>query len=107
VTTAANPAPPLRVPVSDPWLSDLYAIQNTIQYRSTGYPANNDADMDPREAWNLAQGAGVTVGVVDAGVDMAHPDFAGQFATTADVSANGICALGSDVGFGPATRGFA
>jgi hypothetical protein len=66
VSAASNPPPPpFRVPVSDPWLKDLYAIQNTGQHLSTGYPAKNDADMDLREAWNLAQGAGVTVAVVD------------------------------------------
>jgi subtilisin family serine protease len=91
VSAASNPPPPpFRVPVSDPWLKDLYAIQNTGQHLSTGYPAKNGADMDLREAWNLAQGAGVTVAVVDTGVVMTHPDFAGQLATTADIPANGV-----------------
>ena len=35
-------------------------------------------------AWTVATGSGVTIGVVDTGVDIGHPDLAGKIAATAD-----------------------
>jgi len=35
-------------------------------------------------AWSAARGGGVTIGVVDTGVDVSHPDLAGKIAATAD-----------------------
>src|SRR4051794_11124607 len=37
-----------------------------------------DADVDAPEAWLRSQGAGVTVAVVDSGIDASHPDLDGQ-----------------------------
>jgi subtilisin family serine protease len=36
------------------------------------------------EAWTRSTGGGVTIGIVDTGVDMGHPDLAGKILTTAD-----------------------
>ena len=35
-------------------------------------------------AWSAARGAGVTIGVVDTGVDLSHPDLAGKISASAD-----------------------
>jgi subtilisin family serine protease len=40
----------------------------------------NDADIDVLEAWDRSFGAGVTVAVVDTGINAAHTDLAGQLA---------------------------
>src|SRR4051812_9711139 len=41
------------------------------------------------QAWTLSKGAGVTVGVVDTGAELDHPDLAGQFAVDPGESGNG------------------
>jgi thermitase len=40
-----------------------------------------DADIDALQAWTVSQGAGITVGVVDTGVQSAHPDLTGRLVT--------------------------
>jgi subtilisin family serine protease len=42
-----------------------------------------DADIDAPEAWDLETGSNVTVGVIDAGIDYAHPDLTNTVSTTA------------------------
>jgi subtilisin family serine protease len=79
-------------------------------------PAGARAGGDPRqpEQWNLAQigaaeawatstGAGVTIGVVDSGIDAGHPDLAGKIAAQADC-VDGPCREGgAPDGFGHGT----
>jgi subtilisin family serine protease len=42
-----------------------------------------------RDAWQVTRGAGVTIAVIDSGVDAAHPDLTGAVVGGADVSGRG------------------
>lgn len=66
-----------RFASADPLQPLLWGLENTGQpvWGETGTP---DADIDAPAAWAAARGAGVTVAVVDSGVDLGHPDLAGR-----------------------------
>jgi thermitase len=64
---------PMHALADDPLFGLQWALANTGQLG--GVP---DADMDVPDAWPASRGAGVTVAVVDTGVDPAQPDLAGQ-----------------------------
>jgi thermitase len=61
----------------DPYLLDQWGLHNTGQ--TVDAPGTADADIDAPEAWAITRGAGATVAVVDAGIEVTHPDLAGQF----------------------------
>ncbi|HEV2758989.1 MAG TPA: S8 family serine peptidase, partial [Acidimicrobiales bacterium] len=42
------------------------------------------SQIDAPQAWARSTGSGITIGIVDTGVDVAHPDLAGKVAATAD-----------------------
>jgi subtilisin family serine protease len=52
----------------------------------------NDADIDLIPAWDLETGdAGVTIAILDTGVDLAHPDLSSKiFVNPGEVAANGL-----------------
>lgn len=59
---------PARVP-NDPLYADQWHHDNTGQGGRTG-----NVDINTPIAWDIATGAGITVGVLDSGVQLDHPD---------------------------------
>ena len=78
---------------ADDLFVSLWGLENTGQYGGTP-----DADIDAPDAWAFTKGAGVSVGVVDSGVLLTHPDLVpagnpGEQGTTsggADKRTNGV-----------------
>ena len=99
----AEPNMPRSI-AAEPLGSLLWALDNTGQsvWWQRGMP---DADIDAPEAWSLGRGAGVTVGVVDTGIDASHPDLAARVvpgwdfvegdATPQDLSGHGTHVAGT------------
>jgi serine protease len=77
---------------SDPHLARQWALDNTgARAQAAGVPGVVDADMDVPAAWSVARGDDVVVAVIDTGVDLTHPDLAGQLWTNDDeICDNGI-----------------
>jgi subtilisin family serine protease len=76
VATSASAAPP-----NDPYFGLQWGIQQ----------------MNADEAWTTSTGAGQVIGVVDAGVDLGHPDLSGKLlagATFTGCANNGPCGNG-------------
>jgi subtilisin family serine protease len=61
------------------------------------------------QAWSRTTGAGITIGIVDTGVDLAHPDLAGKIAATANCVLHPCVAGGAqdDHGHGTIVSGIA
>ena len=71
---------------NDPSFDQLWGINNTGQ--TGGTP---DADIDGLEAYDIASGEGVVVGVIDTGVDYTHPDLVNNMWTNpGETPDNGI-----------------
>lgn len=54
---------------SDPFYNDQWGLENTGQYKGT-----SGIDIKSNEAHSISSGFGITVAVVDCGVDYSHPD---------------------------------
>jgi thermitase len=87
---------------NDPRFHDLYGLHNTGQGGGVA-----DADIDAPEGWKAAglgswpASGGVRIGVIDTGIDQAHPDLSGKTVACArfeDVLVLGQCADGFDHG---------
>ncbi len=71
---------------NDPSFPLLWGMHNTGQ--SGGLP---DADIDAPEAWGIQTGAHGVIGVIDTGVDRAHPDLASNmWRNPGETAGNGI-----------------
>lgn len=95
------PVVPAADPAAEPYLGSYqWALDNDGSSCAGETPCRAGVDIDAVEAWPLATGAGVTVAVLDDGVDLANPELAGQAwvnpgetgvdATGADKASNGI-----------------
>lgn len=69
----AEPNYVVRAESNDQYFADLWGLENL-----GGSGGLLDADIDAPEAWAVASGADVLVGVVDTGVALGHPDLAGM-----------------------------
>src|SRR4051812_9523017 len=71
----------VRVSTNDSYWYQLWNLSNGL----------SGADIDASDAWTLSQGAGVTVGVVDTGVNFSQEDLAGRLTGNAqDTPGNGV-----------------
>lgn len=72
---------------NDPAFSDLWGLHNAGQFSGTV-----DADIDAPEAWDITTDASsVLVGVIDTGVDRAHPDLsANMWTNPLEIAGNGV-----------------
>jgi subtilisin family serine protease/uncharacterized protein YkwD len=86
----------------DPSFDSQWGLHNTGQ--TLGTP---DADIDAPEAWGLSQGeSDVIVAVIDTGVDLDHPEFAGRLTGGWDFY-NGDASPDDDNGHGTHVAGIA
>ena len=98
----AEPNRERRIATSDSLYGLLWGLENTGQFVRTagGTP---DADIDAPEAWATSRGHGVTVAVMDTGVQPDHPDlsvltgenFVDGDSTTADGHGHGTHVAGT------------
>jgi subtilisin family serine protease len=83
----AEPEIAVSPATGDPSLPSEWGLHNTGQTIFT--PGTPDADIDAPEAWAITRGAGATAAVVDTGIELTHPDLAGQFWSNAGETGGG------------------
>jgi subtilisin family serine protease len=79
----------------DPFFSDLWGLRNTGQtvvVSSTPYTGTAGSDIRALEAWDITRGSPTsTVAVIDTGIQLNHPDLAGNLWTNpGEIAGNGI-----------------
>ncbi|HJQ27148.1 MAG TPA: S8 family serine peptidase [Blastocatellia bacterium] len=82
---------PASVVPDDPRFFDQWALKN-YGYLIDGNTATPDADTHVSAAWDITKGSpNVIVAVTDTGVDITHPDLAGQIYTNPrEIPGNGV-----------------
>jgi len=82
---------PTATTVNDPDFGKLWGLDN-IGQTINGSVGVTDKDIDAPEAWDITMGSStVVVAVIDEGVDINHPDIAGNIWINSDeIAANGI-----------------
>jgi subtilisin family serine protease len=76
-------------PTDEPFYQYQWALENTGDFSFSGVDSVVDVDIDAAGAWPIDTGAGVTVAVLDDGVDFADPELAGQEWTNPGESGGG------------------
>ncbi len=79
-----------KVIPNDTYFSYQWSLNNNGSFSMS--PAKAGADLDMEEAWALQTGdTGIIVGVLDSGVKIDHPDFAGRiWKNYAEIAFNGL-----------------
>ncbi|MBT1712418.1 S8 family serine peptidase [Fulvivirgaceae bacterium PWU5] len=74
---------------NDLYFDRQWSLSNDGSFRSW---ATADADVDMPEAWEVTQGSeGITVAILDSGIRLNHPEFAGRlWMNTDEVADNGV-----------------
>jgi hypothetical protein len=102
-STAARLArDPAVADVAPSYLRKISTIPNDPLFSSKQASYLNGLRMD--RVWDIAKGAGVTVAVLDSGVDLDHPDLAGQLVTGRNIL-NPAKSVQDDNGHGTMTAG--
>ena len=76
-------------PTQEPDYGLQWGLENFGGTSFEGFEQVPDVDVDASAAWASVTGAGVTVAVIDDGVDFAHPDLTGQAWTNPGESGGG------------------
>ena len=78
-----------KVVPNDTYFSYQWSLNNNGSFSMS--PAKAGADIDMEEAWALQSGdTGIIVGIIDSGIKIDHPDFAGRiWKNYAEIPANG------------------
>lgn len=81
---------PVRTASVDEFYPYQWSLEN-VGLTADGSPATRDADTRTYEAWHRTRGAGVVVAVIDSGVDIGHPDLAGNiWANPGEICGNDV-----------------
>ncbi len=74
---------------NDPSLNVQWGLENTGQ-TIKGQAGTPDADINAGAAWDITQGNGVKIAILDTGINLNHPEFSQKILTTKDFIGTGI-----------------